>query len=121
MLEPGEYIITVKDSAGCTTTDTVTVSTMVSTSSITADYFIQISPNPGKGVYQVNARFDNEQVFLPYSLFSASGTPLFDGTIVRYDEWYKGEISLRNYPAGIYYITFRSGRDLAVSRLIKVD
>ena len=121
MLEPGEYIVTVKDSAGCTTTDTVTVSTMVSTSSITADYFIQISPNPGKGVFQVNARFDNEQVFLPYSLFSASGAPLFDGTIVRYDEWYKGEISLRNYPAGIYYITFRSGRDLAVSRLIKVD
>ncbi|HSF90271.1 MAG TPA: hypothetical protein VLA46_12690, partial [Saprospiraceae bacterium] len=66
-------------------------------------------------------RFDNENVFIPYSLFTASGTPLFDGTIVRYDDWYRGEISVTNYPAGIYYITFRLGRDLAVSRLIKVD
>jgi hypothetical protein len=121
MLEPGEYIVTVKDSEGCTTTDTVTVSTMVSTSSITAAYFIQVSPNPGKGVFQVNARFDNEKIFIPYTLFTESGTPLFDGTIVRYDEWYRGEISLTHYPAGIYYITFRSGRDLAVNRLIKVD
>ncbi|MDZ4748783.1 MAG: hypothetical protein SH808_09865 [Saprospiraceae bacterium] len=120
-LEPGDYIVTVKDSVGCTSTDTVTVSTMVSTSFITAAYFIQVSPNPGKGVFQINARFESDNVFLPYTLFTDTGIPLFEGTIVSYDDWYRGEISLTAYPVGIYYITFRSGRDLAVSRLIKVD
>jgi hypothetical protein len=121
MLEPGDYEVTVKDSAGCTTVDTVTVSTSVSTSSITEDYFIEVYPNPGKGVYQVEAIFPSKEIFLPYTMYSHQGETLLNGTIVKYDDRYKGEISISAYPPGIYYIAFRPGKEMIVTRIIKVE
>jgi hypothetical protein len=120
-LEPGDYIVTVKDSLGCTSQDTVTVSTSVGTSSLNGDYFIRISPNPGKGLYQVEASFNSEYIFIPYTLLNAAGQPLYDGTIVRYNDRYRGEISIRAYPAGVYYAAFRLDSKIAVSRIIKLE
>ena len=121
MLEPGDYEVTVKDSAGCTTIDTVTVSTSVSTFSINEDYFIEVYPNPGKGVYQVEAIFPAEDIFMPYTIYSHEGETLLNGTIVKYDDRYKGEISINVYPPGIYYIAFRPGKEMIVTRIIKVE
>jgi hypothetical protein len=56
-LEPGNYVVTVRDSLGCTTIDSVTVSTSVSTTSISEEHFINVYPNPNKGVFQVEAIF----------------------------------------------------------------
>ena len=120
-LEPGDYIVTVRDSAGCETVDTVTVSTSVSTSFLNSDHFIRISPNPGKGLYQVEASFDSKHIFIPYTLFNANGQPLYDGSIVRYNESYKGEISIRAYPPGVYYAAFRLDNKIAISRIIKLE
>lgn len=121
MLEPGEYFVTVRDSAGCTTTDTIMVSTMVSTTAKTQNYFIKISPNPGKGIYLVEATFEEEDTFMPYTVFTEDGTPFLHGTIVRYDDLYKGEISLSAYPSGLYYISFRTADVMTISRIIKVE
>ena len=120
-LEPGDYIVTVRDSVGCETIDTVTVSTSVSTSFLNSDYFIRISPNPGKGLYQVEASFDSKHIFIPYTLFNANGQPLYDGSIVRYNDSYKGEISIRAYPPGVYYAAFRLDGKIAISRIIKLE
>jgi hypothetical protein len=121
MLEPGDYIVTVKDSAGCEITDSVTVSTTVRTSIITDDYFINISPNPGKGVFQVSAVFDLPLLFVYYDITTSTGSPVYNGSIVRYSNTYKGEISLAAYPAGTYYIVFHIGQKMAIRRIVKVD
>jgi hypothetical protein len=121
MLEPGDYIVTVRDSAGCTVSDSVTVSTTVSSTSLTDQYFIRISPNPGKGVYQVAASFAVEDVFVTYTILTATGTPVFEGTVARYDQQYKGEFSLSAYPSGVYYMAFRVGQEMVVCRVIKVE
>ena len=121
MLEPGDYLVTVRDSAGCVTTDSVTVSTTVGTSFLTDDYFVRISPNPGKGVYQVAAIFALSTVFVEYTLVTATGQPLYSGTIVRYNDTYKGELSLISYPPGEYFIVFHVGQKMVVRRLIKVE
>lgn len=121
MLEPGNYLVTVKDSVGCETMDSVTVSTSVSTKTLHDDRFIHIYPNPGKGVYQVDLICDEAAVFLPYTMYSATGNALFNATLVRYNDQYKGEVSLVAYPSGVYYIGFRIGGDLIVRRVIKVD
>ncbi len=121
MLEPGDYLVTVKDSAGCTTTDSVTVSTTVGSSYLTDDYFVNISPNPGRGVFQVAAAFDMPSVFVPYDMLTSTGRLLYSGSVVRYDKTYKGEISLAAYPAGTYYIVFHVGQKMVMRRIIKVD
>ncbi len=121
MLEPGDYLVTVKDSAGCTITDSVTVSTTVGTSYLTEEYFINIAPNPGRGVYQVVAAFDMPSVFVPYDMLASTGRLLYSGSVVRYDKTYRGEISLTAYPAGTYYIVFHVGQKMVMRRIIKVD
>ena len=121
MLEPGDYTVMVKDSAGCQTTDTVTITTSVSTHSLSDDLFIRIYPNPGNGVYQVEAYLPTDMLFVPFTMLNAAGELLFDGTIVRYNDHYQGELSLTAYPAGAYFVAFRPDRDLVVRRLIKLD
>ncbi len=121
MLEPGDYIVSVKDSAGCLSTDTVTVSTNVSTKSLTHSYFIQIYPNPGKGVFEVEATFDFDAIFMPYTVFSEAGNLLFYGSIPKYGDRYQGQVSITAYPAGVYYIVFHKDQEMIVSRVIKMD
>jgi hypothetical protein len=122
MLEPGEYVVTSKDSAGCSVTDTVTVSTSVSTTETAATGFVSISPNPGKGRYQVEALLpDQIDVFVPYTIFNGAGEPILYGTLALYNNSYKGEISLRAYASGLYYFMLSTKKGMMVRRLIKVD
>ena len=121
MLEPGEYIVTVKDSAGCYLTDTVTVSTMVGLLPFTGDYNLNISPNPGIDRFRVEAAFNIEDIFIPYTIHSASGQAIAHGTIVRYDDKHKGEFSLKAFSPGTYYIVFHLNEAILVRRIVKVE
>lgn len=120
MLEPGDYIVTIQDSLGCTIQDTVTVSTQVGTSQPTGSYFLRISPNPGNGVFYLEAMFQTEQIFVPYIIFDAQGEPVYYGSVVRYNDVYKDELVLRNVPEGLYYIVFQFGHERVASRIINL-
>jgi len=121
MLEPGDYMVTVRDSAGCQIIDTVTVSTQVGTTTPTSNSFISISPNPGQGIYQITASFDSKAIFIPYAVISASGETLLFGSIARYGAVYRNELSLSVFPAGVYYIIIDVGRQLLVRKIIKTN
>ncbi|MFZ1676327.1 MAG: T9SS type A sorting domain-containing protein [Saprospiraceae bacterium] len=120
MLEPGTYFVVSRDSVGCERKDSVTVSTMVGTSNLIEHHFIQISPNPGFDLFQINAVFASQLIFINYNVFSSTGNPLFNGSVVKYNEQYKGELSLRAYPPGVYYIAFYTGDDITVRRIVKL-
>jgi hypothetical protein len=121
MLEPGQYVVTSRDSVGCERTDTVTVSTHVGTHFLKEDHFVRISPNPGQDLFQIAATFTSNAVFIPYTVFSGIGDPLFNGSIVKYDDLYKSELSLVAYPPGVYYITFYTNEGIAVRRVVKIE
>ncbi len=121
MLEPGLYIVTIRDSLGCTVKDTVEVSVNVSMSSIPGEHFIRISPNPGKDRFLIEARFTHDGVFTDFTLMSPAGEILHHGSVVRYDETYHGELYLGAYPSGLYYVVFRPGQHLIVQRIFKVE
>lgn len=121
MLEPGQYVVVTRDSVGCERTDSVTVSTMVGTSNLNDHQFVQISPNPGNDLFQISAIFQAKPLFINYSVFSEYGEPLFNGSVVRYDDRYRGELSLKVYPSGVYYIAFHAGDEMAVRRIIKLN
>ncbi|MBK9981373.1 MAG: T9SS type A sorting domain-containing protein [Saprospiraceae bacterium] len=121
MLEPGSYVVVTRDSIGCERTDSVMVSTMVSTNNISQHYFIQISPNPGSDLFQINGLFGSKTLFINYDVFSSAGEPLFNGSVVKYNEQYKGELSLRAFPPGVYYVAFNTGEDVTVRRIVKLQ
>jgi hypothetical protein len=121
MLEPGDYIVLVRDSAGCEVSDTVTVSTQVSTSAPSANAFVSISPNPGQGVYQITASFNSKSVFIPFAIVASNGEPVLYGTVVRYSDVYRHELSLTAMPAGVYYIIFTYGQERVVRKIIKTN
>ena len=121
MLEPGTYFVTTRDSIGCEKTDSVLVSTQVSTLHLSSNHFIRIFPNPGRGVYDVIGVLESSGPFIPYRIFTAGGTPLFNGFIGRYNDTYKGEISLVAYPPGVYYAAFYSDTRILLHRLIKIE
>lgn len=121
MLEPGEYIVYTRDSVGCETIDTVIVSTNVGTTYNRNDHFIKIFPNPGKGVYQISAELKTKEIFIHYRIYTVTGEPILNGSLAVYDETHKGEISLVNFPAGIYYVSFNIGNDVVVKRVVKTE
>jgi len=119
MLEPGDYGVTVRDSAGCEIVDTVTISTQVSTTTAGSTAFVSISPNPGDGTYQITASFDTKSVFIPFAIVSSSGEPVLYGSVARYNDVYRHELSLAAYPPGVYYIIFTIGHERVVRKIIK--
>jgi hypothetical protein len=121
MLEPGDYLVLVRDSAGCEVLDTVTVSTQVSTTTPSAHAFVSISPNPGQGVYQITASFNSKAVFIPFAIVAANGESVLYGTVVRYGDVYRHELSLTPLPAGVYYIIFTYGQERVVRKIIKTN
>lgn len=121
MLEPGDYLVTTRDDLGCEVTDSVTVSTEVGTKHISDDAFIRILPNPGNGLYQVAAEFSTLIPQIAYTIYTPDGEPVNRGRINRYNDVYKGEISLLAHPAGTYIIVFQVDQKLAVRRIIKID
>jgi hypothetical protein len=121
MLEPGAYIVTTRDSIGCEKADTVIVSTQVSTIHLSSDDFIRIFPNPGRGVYDVIGIVESSGPFIPFRILTIDGMPLFNGFIGRYNDTYKGEISMVAYTPGIYFAVFYIDDRVIVHRLIKVE
>ena len=121
MLEPGDYSITTKDSLGCEVTDSVKVSTQVSTTSAGNNPFIILFPNPGRGAYQVDGFLNSPQVFIDYRIYTQEGEFVSFGTLAKYNDRHKGEISIVAYPAGMYYVVFYIHDKLVVKRLIKTD
>ncbi|HEX5112054.1 MAG TPA: hypothetical protein VFV79_04355 [Saprospiraceae bacterium] len=121
MLEPGDYVVTVRDSAGCEVIDTVTVSTQVSTTTPANKTYVSISPNPGDGVYQITASFDSKEIFLPFYIVTSSGEPVIYSSVVRYDDVYRHELSLYGQPPGVYYIVFNLGSENVVRKIVKTN
>jgi len=121
MLEPGDYAVTVRDSAGCEIKDTVTVSTQVSTTAPASKTFVSISPNPGEGIYQIIASFNSKDIFIPFTIISSLGEPIMYGTVAKYSDVYRHELSLYGQPPGVYYIVFHLGTERVVRKIVKLN
>ncbi len=121
MLEPGQYVVSTRDSAGCERIDTVNVQSSVSTRHIKNDHFIYIHPNPGNGVYQIEAIFPTDEVMIRYTIYTTAGEPIVRGSLGRYNDRFKGELALVAFPPGTFFVMFTVNNQLTTRRLIKVE
>lgn len=117
-LAPGVYKIVVKDANDCLYEQNVTVQSTVAVGDPQQQYSILVAPNPAPGgVFQVTIEGlpgDNE---VGLQIVDAAGRPVSYETLPGVDGHFQGMVSLRAFPAGVYYLRVRSN---TVSQLVKV-
>jgi hypothetical protein len=120
MLEPGEYVVAVRDTLGCTFTEVVLISQSVSANGTSPSSRITIAPNPGRGLFDVSARVADNRVFIPVTVFSATGEPVLESSLVRFGETHRGQLVLQRMPAGTYFVAFLAGSQYHVLRIVNL-
>ncbi len=120
-LEVGDYTITVIDANGCEITLEASIDSVVANEEIDKEYSIQISPNPSEdGIYNLTVNglpYDNQD--LKIIVRDIQGRTVSKEMIPRFNDSYKGKISLLSYPSGSYYFQLFH-KDLVKNQTLKV-
>jgi hypothetical protein len=105
-LAGGTYIVVVEDEAGCSATETITVSSQLSLEDL--QRIVKVFPNPAKEVVQIqlSGSFD-------YSIMTVDGQRLING--VSQDN---ETIDLNEFVDGVYIIQLKQGNKTHVVRLV---
>jgi len=121
-LEAGEYEVVVKtDVFGCQFSQTVTIETDIITSTNPqSETAISISPNPTNGIVSLSLSGHFEVTgFLEVEVLNLNGKVLQKKKFNRYNDSFKGTLSLYDYPKGIYFIRIKNINSNKLSRIIK--
>jgi len=121
-LSAGDYNITVIDVNGCTFDQQLTVEITVGSYEVVDNYNIFVAPNPSKnGAFWVTVEgLDGYSTGIDLQIIDAVGRPVLYKTLTSVDNYHKGLVSLRNYPAGIYYIRFKNDQINQLLRIVRL-
>lgn len=121
-LPGGNYNVVVRDANDCTISRQVTVGTLVATDELTNNYAITVFPNPSaNGAFQVKVEGLSEGYHtLEVQIVSATGQVLGYQTLSGMDDIQLGLVSLRAYPAGVYYLRFKHDQINQLVRIIRL-
>ncbi len=96
----GIYWVKVTNSFGCTASDTIMVTIIVSTNEINDKYKISVSPNPTSGL--INISFQGAPTSMVQIIDNLGKLVVEDKTIVP--DCVIRTLSLKNFPPGTYYL-----------------
>lgn len=117
-LVAGTYEVVITAGFGCEFTQTVEVGEEEVLGSELHAESLLIAPNPTKGVIALTiSGYAEVQGFLEVEVVNLDGKVLQLKKVSRYDDSFKGSISLYDYPAGIYLLRLKN---VSESRLIRV-
>ncbi len=117
-LSTGTYQIVVQGPNGCQGTMEAFVDVGTSTSSAFYGYEIGLSPNPTHDFIQLNIRGLQGVQWLRLEILDAQGRVVGHGSLGRYGEVLRGEISLLTLPSGPYFLKFEDKR-LPLTQVVK--
>ena len=122
-LEPGDYEITILDTAtGCEFSTTVTVVFETVSTYFVAGTAVEVDivPNPTDGVFQIKVLdLPTSEVFLDVEIYDIQGKILQSRQIGKFNNEYIGTFSLYAYPAGTYLVRVKSGENNFLERIVK--
>ena len=119
-LSSGDYHIIVKDRTGCEYEEMVSFNSTTSITQINEDFKIKIYPNPTEaGVFIEVENLDFRDIFLPITIFNSEGRIIQRKSLTRYDDSYKGMISMYHYPGGTYFIKFHHPEIKVLQKLMR--
>lgn len=121
-LGPGEYNIIVLDSDGvCQFEDFVQLDIATATEEVdNKELKITIRPNPTEGVFNVDIEGTSPSTQrLGFQVIDATGKILQERKLARYDDTLTTQISLLEYPNGVYYIRVMDEGIRQLTKIIK--
>jgi len=117
----GEYTITVEDANGCLIQLDATVDAIVANDDVDTDIQLSVSPNPSEdGIYTLEIKglsYYNQD--LEIVVLDAQAKRIANEVIPRFNDTFKGKISLLNQPSGLYYFQLNH-KDLKRNQIMKV-
>lgn len=121
-LAAGIYNVVVQDASGCSLALTAMVKVSVAVHSPDQPYTIQVAPNPsGNGVFSLQVSgvpMQNQELEL--QVLDAAGRAIQYPVLTGVNDGYKGIISLRTAPSGIYYVRFKNADIGQLVKLVKL-
>ena len=117
-LSTGTYQIVVQGPNGCQGSMEVFVDVGSSTTSAVYGLDIKLYPNPTPDFVDIRIRGLHGLMWTRLKILSADGRVVGHGSLGRYGEVLRGEISLRTLPAGPYFLKFEDER-VPLIRVVK--
>jgi len=120
-LSIGDYDVVVMDATdNCIYEETVTVSGTSATDDVLPVDKIVVSPNPSNGLFSIEISSQNITALEMYmDVIDVNGKIVQSRLITKYNNVFKGTVSLVDYPVGSYYITVNNNEFKAMSLMIK--
>ncbi|MEM9921070.1 MAG: T9SS type A sorting domain-containing protein, partial [Bacteroidota bacterium] len=102
-LEAGTYQLTVTDANGCTHTKAFEISFTVSSQEVSkVEAYLQIFPNPGKGLF--NIRTDETFSATQWQVYNASGSLIQEEAFIPSGQ----QLNLSHLPSGLYLVRLQN-------------
>ena len=119
-LLPGDYVVTLTDSKGCTFVDSVFVDFVNSIDDLKSDNdFFELSPNPTNNIILIKLKNWNVKS-VDITVMDESGKGVIRNTNKSVHDKVI-EIDVKNLPSGIYYLTLHDQKKSVTQKFIKID
>ena len=106
----GTYILTVTDANGCVGTYTVIIKSVVGTEDVEANIYLQVSPNPNDGHFDLQLKQTTEATL---RVLNIEGQVVHNQTLVS-----SNSLDLSALPQGMYFLHLNVGAKMIVKRVM---
>jgi hypothetical protein len=115
----GSQTVCVKNSSGCETCKTVTISSPTDVTALTDNGTIKVFPNPANEYIIIEGTISNVAT-LQVNILNLFGQKVMDKSFVA-DGVFSDRINIANIPTGIYFIEIRSGQFIRNTKIVKIQ
>ena len=120
-LASGDYSVVVKDANGCTDVQLITVDLLNGIPETNQNYEITVAPNPTQGIFSIAIEgLSHDDIYVHLDIYDLQGKKILQTKLPKYNDTFKGPVSLYSYPSGIYYIRFTDRKDIKMMKLVKL-
>lgn len=113
----GSYVACVTDTIGCMACDTIYVDIITNTIYLNNNGYLNISPNPSKGIFMLTGELPSEEK-MSIHIFNSVGQVVYTSPQMLVINHISKEINLDSSPPGVYYVQISVGLHKHVRKIV---